>query len=779
MKMFINGDNFGLNREFEDLLNRFLSGGVESASSTGKVLNVFDILDTDMQKCITKAIENIKSKGFENLESQHVLGEVLRSKPELHEKAKDLVEFIEANTIDLGAKYEGQIKFSNGLIEDLERALQIAMQRSVNRISVEDFWEAILVSKNDVIDKTLKSFGVKDRFDIDPELKDFLDNLNEKAIKGQIHKPIARENEIERVIQILTRRSKSNPILIGEAGVGKTAIAEGLALMIVEKDVPTLLKGKTIYSLNLGNMLAGTKFRGEFEDRMKKLMQVLKKHKGEIVLFVDEIHTIMGAGSTDGQLDIANMLKPALANGEISVIGATTLKEYRKYFEKDAALVRRFQPVHVEEPSVEDAIRILGGLKRSFEEHHGVEIADGAIEQAVKLSKKYIKDRFLPDKAIDLVDEACSKVNVFAEEVIDGNELKTLQAKLNEAIKSEKYEDASVLRDKISSFKENGRSIVVDEAVIRNVLSKWVKIPVESLSNDEKERLLNLEELLNQKVLGQEKAVQVVSESLRRAHVGINNPNRPYGNFLFVGSTGVGKTELAKSLAEVLFGSDQRLIRLDMSEYMEKHAVSKIIGSPPGYVGFEDGGGLTEKIRKEPYSVVLLDEIEKAHPEVLNTFLQVFEDGYLVDSKGVKVSFENCVIIATSNAGADLLGGVEENVYKTLCGFFRPEFLNRFDDIVVFNKLGIKELEKILGIYVDQLNQRLFEKKITVEVKKTVKKIILDESEAVDFGARPLRRNFSRMIENKVADLILKSEIKENQKIVFFAEKNELSFKIC
>lgn len=780
MKMFINGDNFGFDNNMNEFLNQFFGGEMNSnltRQESAPRVELMDLFDKEMKVCFRNAINSVKEKGFEKIETHNLLVELLKIRPEVFENSGDVIEFLEANSIDLGTRYEGNMKIDELLIKDIEKALFYAQQDGRQVISIEDFWRAIKESGNDITDKTLKSFGVKDKHNISDDLKEFIENLNAKAQKGEIQTPIGRDEEITRVIQILSRKSKSNPILIGEPGVGKTAIAEGLAKLIFEKKVPKSLQDKTIYSLNLGNMLAGTKFRGEFEDRLKSLLKNLKANKNNIILFIDEIHTIVGAGATDGQLDIANMLKPALASGEISVIGATTLKEYRKYFEKDSALTRRFQPVNVDEPSVEQTIEILNGLKESLESHHGVKIEENAIVEAAVLSDKYINDRFLPDKAIDLIDEAASKVNLYVSVEDEGDgDLDKMEKQLEALVKEERYEEASGLRDKIQDWKDkNSDGAVVDGKIVRNVLAKWVKIPVESLSGDEKTKLLNLENILQDKVIGQNEAIKVVSEALRRAHAGVSNPNRPFGNFLFVGSTGVGKTELAKSLTETLFGGEDKMVRLDMSEYMEKHSVSKIIGSPPGYVGFDDGGGLTEKIRRQPYSVVLLDEIEKAHPEVLNAFLQVLEDGYIVDSKGNKISFKNCIIIATSNAGVEKLYDESVNdVYEALSGYFRPEFLNRFDEIVKFNKLSESELEKIVDIYLGELHNRLKEKGITVEMAEEAKEFVIADSESTEFGARPLRRSFMRLIENKIAEMILRDEIKESVKIGL--ENGELVF---
>lgn len=625
-----------------------------------------------------------------------------------------------------------------------------------------------------------------------PTLDEFGTDLTEKAANGGIDPVIGREKEIERVIQILSRRTKNNPCLIGEPGVGKTAIAEGLALKIVKDEVPEMLAGKKIVALDLTSMVAGTKYRGDFEERIKKAMDEVKKAKN-VILFIDEVHTLIGAGAAEGAVDAANILKPALARGEIQVIGATTIDEYRKNIEKDAALERRFQSVMVGEPTEEETVEILKGLRDKYEAHHKVKISDEAIETAVKMSSRYIADRFLPDKAIDLIDEAASRVRLKAFTAPPNlksmeQEIKRLEQEKASAVKSQDFETAAKIRDKekdlqtlLDEEKEkwknrSGKEIKeVSTEDIANVVSAWSGIPVTQLTKEESERLLNMEKILHERIVGQDKAVSAVAKAIRRGRVGIKNPNRPLGSFIFLGPTGVGKTELCKSLAEAMFGSEDAIIKLDMSEYMEKHTVSKLIGSPPGYVGFEEGGQLTEKIRRKPYSVVLFDEIEKAHPDVFNMLLQILEDGVLTDSKGRKVSFKNAIIIMTSNVGAakitnnqSALGfgensdenhNIEELVMEDLKKTFKPEFLNRIDEIIVFNRLEKDDIKEIAKRMLKTLTKRLDEMDIKLSFTDDAISAIADAGFDNVYGARPLRRAIQRKIEDPLSERMLEKEI--------------------
>ncbi len=625
-----------------------------------------------------------------------------------------------------------------------------------------------------------------------PTLDEFGTDLTEKAQNGGIDPVIGRETEIERVIQILSRRTKNNPCLIGEPGVGKTAIAEGLALKIVRDEVPELLSGKKIVALDLTSMVAGTKYRGDFEERIKKAMDEVKNAKN-VILFIDEVHTLIGAGAAEGAVDAANILKPALARGEIQVIGATTIDEYRKNIEKDAALERRFQSVMVGEPTEEEAVEILKGLRDKYEAHHKVKISDEAIENAVKMSARYIADRFLPDKAIDLIDEAASRVRLKAFTVPPNlksmeQEIKRLEQDKASAVKSQDFEAAAKIRDKenelqtlLDEEKEKWKNLSGKEIKevttqdIASVVSAWSGIPVTQLTQQESERLLNMEKILHERIVGQDKAVSAVSKAIRRGRVGIKNPNRPLGSFIFLGPTGVGKTELCKSLAEAMFGSEDAIIKLDMSEYMEKHTVSKLIGSPPGYVGFEEGGQLTEKIRRKPYSVVLFDEIEKAHPDVFNMLLQILEDGVLTDSKGRKVSFKNAVIIMTSNVGASKITNgatslgfgdsadenknIEDLVTEDLKRTFKPEFLNRIDEIIVFNRLEKDDIKEIAVRMLKSLTKRLDEMEIKLSFTDGAVSAIADAGFDNVYGARPLRRAIQQKIEDPLSELMLEKQV--------------------
>ena len=625
-----------------------------------------------------------------------------------------------------------------------------------------------------------------------PTLDEFGTDLTEKAANGGIDPVIGREKEIERVIQILSRRTKNNPCLIGEPGVGKTAIAEGLALKIVKDEVPELLSGKKIVALDLTSMVAGTKYRGDFEERIKKAMDEVKNAKN-VILFIDEVHTLIGAGAAEGAVDAANILKPALARGEIQVIGATTIDEYRKNIEKDAALERRFQSVMVGEPTEEETVEILKGLRDKYEAHHKVKISDEAIETAVKMSSRYIADRFLPDKAIDLIDEAASRVRLKAFTAPPNlksmeQEIKRLEQEKASAVKSQDFETAAKIRDKekelqtlLDEEKEKWKNLSgkeikeVSTEDIANVVSSWSGIPVTQLTKEESERLLNMEKILHERIVGQDKAVSAVAKAIRRVRVGIKNPNRPLGSFIFLGPTGVGKTELCKSLAEAMFGSEDAIIKLDMSEYMEKHTVSKLIGSPPGYVGFEEGGQLTEKIRRKPYSVVLFDEIEKAHPDVFNMLLQILEDGVLTDSKGRKVSFKNAIIIMTSNVGASKITNnqsalgfgdntdenlnIEELVMEDLKKTFKPEFLNRIDEIIVFNRLEKDDIKEIAKRMLKTLTKRLAEMDIKLSFTDEAISAIADAGFDNVYGARPLRRAIQQKIEDPLSELMLEKEV--------------------
>ena len=634
-----------------------------------------------------------------------------------------------------------------------------------------------------------------------PTLNQFGQDLTKKAEEGKLDPVIGRKQEIERVIEILSRRTKNNPCLIGEPGVGKTAAVEGLAQKIASGDVPEILKDKRVVTLDISGMVAGAKYRGDFEERIKKALNEVKK-AGDVILFIDEIHTIVGAGAAEGAIDAANILKPLLARGEIQLVGATTLNEYRKFIEKDVALERRFSPVTVNEPSEKDTIQILKGIRDKYEAHHNVKITDEAIEAAVKLSIRYVNDRFLPDKAIDLIDEASSKARLRTYTEPDG--LKELQEEIEktknekeEAVLNQKFEKAAELRDTEKALRDkfekeqnkwknkNTKSIVtITEENIAEVIANWTGIPAKKITEDENEKLKNLEKELHKRVIGQNEAVEAVSKAIRRGRVGLKDPKRPIGSFLFLGPTGVGKTELSKALAEVLFGDENAMIRLDMSEFMEPHSVSKLIGAPPGYVGFDDGGQLTEKIRRKPYSVVLFDEIEKAHPDVMNMLLQILEDGRLTDSQGRTVNFKNTVIIMTSNLGARLItdrkqlgfankegevdskkeyDDIKKEVMAELKKELRPEFINRIDEIIVFHKLNDSDINQIIDIMLKEVVNRLKEQKYDVKFEPDVKEMIAKEGIDKNFGARPLRRTIQNLIEDKLAEEILDGKLEKGK----------------
>ena len=643
-------------------------------------------------------------------------------------------------------------------------------------------------------------------------LEQFGTDLTEQAAEGKLDPVIGREQEIGRLMQILSRRTKNNPCLVGEPGVGKTAVIEGLAQRISGGLVPEGMKEKKIFTMDLASMLAGSKYRGEFEERMKKLIQEVKA-AGNVILFLDEVHTIIGAGGAEGAMDASNILKPSLARGEIQLIGATTIGEYRKYIEKDAALERRFQPVTVEEPTKEQCLEILEGLKSRYENHHHVTVEQEALESAVALSVRYVNDRFLPDKAIDVLDEACSKVSLRGFKVPDSIEeleqvIDNLKVQKEEAIREGNMTEASTLhKEQIAAEKKldqarnrfqkknRDRQVTVTEEDIAAVVSEWTKIPVQKLAESESERLRKLEKTLHKRVIGQDEAVTAVAKAVRRGRVGLKDPNRPIGSFLFLGPTGVGKTELSKALAEALFGDENAMIRVDMSEYMEKHSVSKMIGSPPGYVGHDDGGQLSEQVRRHPYSVVLFDEIEKAHPDVFNILLQVLDDGHITDSQGRKVDFRNTVIIMTSNAGAQAiidpkrLGFVtkedkgadykrmKSNVMNEIKLVFRPEFLNRIDEIIVFHSLGSDEMKKITGLMCKEITKRAKEQlNITLTIRDSVKKHIVETGTNQKYGARPLRRAIQNQLEDALADAILSGEIKSGDHVEAGLHKKEIKF---
>ena len=729
-------------------------------------------------------------------------------------RSKRVIEnaFLEARK--LGSEFIGTEHLLIGIMREGDSvAVRIMMDLNVNPQKLYN--EIVKVINEDenagVSDKQPKG-KARGSYNQTPTLNQYGTDLTKKATEGKLDPVIGRKDEIQRVIQILSRRTKNNPCLIGEPGVGKTAVAEGLAERIIAEDVPEMLKNKRVVSLDIASMVAGAKYRGDFEERIKKCLEEVKK-AGDVILFIDEVHTIVGAGSAEGAVDAANILKPLLARGEVQVIGATTLNEYRKYIEKDSALERRFSPVTVGEPTNEETIEILKGIRDRYEAHHNVKITDEAIKAAVELSTRYINDRFLPDKAIDLVDEAASRVKMRTYTQPDTlkkleEEISAMNKEKDDAIKVQDFEKAAGLRDKINVEKEklqqekekweskNTKSITtLTEEDIAEVVASWTGVPVKKLTQTENEKLRNLEQTLHQRVIGQNEAVDAVAKAIRRGRVGLKDPNRPIGSFLFLGPTGVGKTELSKALAESLFGNEDAMIRIDMSEYMEGHSVSKLIGSPPGYVGFDEGGQLTEKIRRKPYSVILFDEIEKAHPDVMNMLLQILDDGRLTDAQGRTVNFKNTVIIMTSNIGARLISDkttlgfsagdkkeesqkeyetIKKDVMGELKKQFRPEFINRIDEIIVFHKLNEEDIKQIIDIMLNQVTKRMAEKSYKFEIDNSVKELIAKKGVDTDYGARPLKRAIQNILEDKIAEEILNGNIKPNKKAVIKAEDDKI-----
>jgi len=731
----------------------------------------------------------------------------------------------------------GEISFTPRSKKVLELASQEASQLKHNYIGTEHILLGLIkegsgvavriltdlgINLNNVYSRIMKILMENETQSFSPEvgkktiktltLDEFGRDLTKLAREDKLDPVIGRSMEIQRVIQVLSRRKKNNPCIIGEAGVGKTAIVEGLAQKIANNDIPEILKNKRIVCLDLALIVAGTKYRGEFEKRLKKIVSEVQE-SNEVILFIDEIHTLVGAGAAEGAIDASNILKPTLARGELQVIGATTSDEYRKYIEKDAALERRFQPIYISEPSIEETIDILQGLRPKYEAHHKIKINDQALEAAARLSARYVSGRFLPDKAIDLVDEAASRIKL--QNTISPPDMKKVEIQLNKIIKEkestiklQEFEKAAQLRDKEKKLEtelqkmkekwETGRKInkvEVTEEDIAEIVSSWTGIPVFSLKEEETQKLLRMEDELHKRIIGQDEALISISKAIRRARAGMKNPKRPIGSFIFLGPTGVGKTELARSLAEFLFGDENSMISLDMSEYMEKFAVSRLVGAPPGYVGYEEGGQLTEKVRRKPYAVILLDEIEKAHPDVFNILLQIFEDGRLTDSQGRVVDFKNTVIIMTSNIGATLIRKgatlgfrgtneseempykeIKDNVMGELNKTFRPEFLNRIDEVIVFKSLTKEEIKKIAGLMLNDVKKLLEDQKIDFETVEEAKELLVKEGYNPNFGARPLRRTIERLIENPISEKILAGEFKEGECITIGAKDGKITF---
>lgn len=721
-------------------------------------------------------------------------------------RAKKVLELSLREALQMGHNYIGTEHILLGLIREGEgvaaRVLQnLGADAERVRAQIMELLRGSLGTTETGAPQTAKSSKL---------LNQFGRNLTTLARENKLDPVIGRRKEIERVMQILSRRTKNNPVLIGEPGVGKTAVVEGLAQAIVANEVPLPLRAKELYSLDLGALVAGSRYRGDFEERIKKVLAEIKQH-GEIILFIDELHTLVGAGAAEGAIDAASILKPMLARGELQTIGATTLREYRKYVEKDSALERRFQPIYVEQPTVEETIEILKGLRDRYEAHHRIVITDEALVAAARLSARYISDRYLPDKAIDLVDEAASRVRIHylgappdLREI--ESQIRTVRQEKEAAIEAQEFEKAARLRDREKKLLEEKRRIEsewsepkeitaarVTEVEIAEILSSWTGIPGYRLTEEETAKLLRMEEELHKRVIGQDEAVKAVSRAIRRSRSGLKDPKRPTGSFIFLGPSGVGKTELARTLAEFLFGDEDALIQLDMSEYMEKHTVSRLVGSPPGYVGFEEGGQLTEMVRRRPYSVVLFDEIEKAHPDVFNILLQILEDGHLTDAQGRRVDFKNAVIIMTSNLGArDIqkstpLGfkksgesvtfdDIKDKVLSEVKRTFRPEFLNRIDDIIVFHGLSEEDIRRIVDLMMGRLREALAEKNIEIELSEEVKQLLLREGFDPTMGARPLRRAIQRRIEDPLSEEILAGNIKDGQKITTELREDRVLF---
>ena len=720
-------------------------------------------------------------------------------------RTKRVLEMAVEEANELGNSYVGTEHLLLAILhEGGGLAVRILEQLGVTEDKLQKAFEDVLSEDNSKSDQSA-SLG---------DLSDFAIDLNERAKQGKIDPVIGREEEINRVIQILSRRSKNNPVLIGEPGVGKTAIAEGLAQRIVNNDVPEILKNCHIISLNMSAVVAGTKYRGEFEERLKKVLDTVKQHS-DWILFIDELHTLVGAGSSEGSMDAANIMKPALARGELHCIGATTLKEYKKYIEKDAALERRFQPVKVGEPNPADTLRILEGLRDRYEAFHKAKITDEALKAAVELSGRYITDRFQPDKSIDVIDEAAAKVRMEASSVPEGlknkeAQLASLQKEKEAAISTQDYERAAIYRDQskkleadIEQLKKEWKGadhdhLTVTEEDVAEVVSKWTGVPLQNLKKSDSERLLHLEDELHKRVIGQADAVHAVATAIRRARAGMKDPKRPIGSFLFLGSTGVGKTELARALAETMFGSEKNMIRFDMSEYMEKHEVSRLVGAPPGYVGYEEGGQLTDAVRKNPYSVILFDEVEKAHMDFFNILLQVLDDGRLTDGQGRTVDFTNCVIIMTSNLGSNYLKGhvkkpgfssdsddkkdedfesIKETILAEVKRTFRPEFINRIDEIIVFHPLTEENLSAIVNLLLKDVEKKLEHFNVSLEISDSAKKLLIKDGTDIEYGARPLKRVIQKEIEDPVANLILEDGLEGKSVLqINTDDKNKLTF---
>ncbi len=804
----------GFTKKAEEVLNHAAQAAKELRhTSVGSEHILIGLLRTDNCQAGEVLIEN----GVEEEKILDIIHQVINRNnniglvepSEYTPRAAKVLNNAAKEAMRFGASLVGTEHILIGIIKEPESVA--ARILSTMEINIQKVYVDLLVSMGQDTGTAKEDFFGKNnrKKSVTATLDQYSRDLTKLAAEGKLDPVIGREEEIQRVIQISSRRTKNNPCLVGEPGVGKTAIVEGLALKIAEGSVPETIKDKRVLTLDLSGMVAGSKYRGEFEERIKKAISEVRA-AGNVILFIDELHTLIGAGGAEGAIDASNILKPSLARGEVQIIGATTINEYRKYIEKDTALERRFQPVNVEEPSVEESVAILKGLRGAYEAHHGVTITDAAINAAVKLSIRYINDRFLPDKAIDLIDEAASKTRlgtfVKPEEIKKLEEaIEKLELDKENAIKNEAYEKAGEIKAKrikkeeklnklIAKWQKDKESekLIVGEEDIAKVVSDWTKIPVQKLAQEESERLIKLEATLHERVVGQDEAVSAVAKAIRRGRVGLKDPKRPIGSFLFLGPTGVGKTELSKTLSDALFGNENALIRVDMSEYMEKHSVSKMIGSPPGYVGYEEGGQLSEKVRRNPYSVILFDEIEKAHPDVFNILLQILDDGMVTDSTGRKVDFKNTIIIMTSNAGAENIvapknlgfsasndskknyENMKTKVMDEVKRIFKPELLNRIDEMIVFHMLGKEETLKIMEIMLSTINKRLKEQlNLSVELSKDAKDYLVDKGYDEKYGARPLKRALQTYIEDELAEEILEGRVKAGDKVyVKYSDKD-------
>ncbi|MER7516450.1 AAA family ATPase [Streptomyces sp. NPDC126499] len=806
------GSPFGPSDPFSELFNRFF--GMSPASSPPAVQRVpiGRLLTESSHELLRLAARKAEEDGTTDLDTEHLLWAATQVEPSRRILAEAEVspDKLAEQIATVLPRESGEPSSEPGLTPAAKRTLALAHARSQagggSYIGPEHILGALLGDPDSGASRFLRSEGVDAR-KLDgladraartesapaapkepaTTLDEFGRDLTEEARAGRLDPVVGRAEEIEQTVEILSRRSKNNPVLIGEPGVGKTAIVEGLAQRIVAGEVPDTLKDKRVVSLDLSGMVAGAQYRGQFEERLKKVIEDVRKAEGEIVLFIDELHTVVGAGATgEGSMDAGNMLKPALARGELHVVGATTIDEYRKHVEKDAALERRFQPVLIPEPTVEETVQILEGLRDAYEAHHQVRFADGALAAAAELSDRYISDRFLPDKAIDLMDQAGARVRLRSTgrstEVVEREDrLAKLRREKDQAVAGEEFEKASELKRRIAEveaelagIEERREGVVsVTAADIADIVSRRTGIPVAQLTTSEKERLLRLEEEMHARIVGQDEAVSAVSEAVRRNRAGMGDPNRPVGSFLFLGPTGVGKTELAKTLAELLFGDENRMIRFDMSEFQEKHTVARLVGAPPGYVGYEEAGQLTEKVRRRPYSVVLFDEVEKAHPDVFNTLLQILDDGRLTDGQGRTVDFRHCVVIMTSNIGAHRIlahrgdaAELKDELMEDLRGRFLPEFLNRIDDIIVFHSLTEQDLSEIVEHLLDRSRHRVHAQGLKLEVTEAAKKLLVAHGYQPEFGARPLRRTIQAELDNRIASLLLGGEANPGDTIV-------------